>query len=97
MLYTGIPVEPMSSTTSFPLSPQPLPPEKRELAAATASMSRHWTPASESAARIAERHSSVTDFSGNFPNGCMPTPRTATSLMLRTLRFYGVRLEAAVT
>src|SRR3990172_8012880 len=38
-------------------------------------------PASLSAASTASRHSWVTDLSSNFPQGCMPTPRTATSLM----------------
>ncbi len=55
--------------TSLPFRPQPLPPEKRELAAAIASISRHWTPASFSAAAIASRHNWVTDLSSNFPQG----------------------------
>src|SRR5574338_450232 len=57
-----MPVEPRSSTTSLPFRPQPLPPEKRELAAVTASTWRHDTPASASAMSTACRHSSVTDF-----------------------------------
>src|SRR5262245_40612846 len=71
----------MSSTTSLPLSPQPRPPEKRELAAATAWISRHATPASFSAASTAWRQSCVTDLSSNLPQGCIPRPMTATSLM----------------
>jgi hypothetical protein len=74
------------STTSLPFSPQPLPPEKRELAADTASISRQSTPASARAASTASRHILVTDLSGNFPQGCIPNPRTATSLIERTLR-----------
>src|SRR3990172_4486305 len=88
-----MPVRPISSTTSFPLSPQPLPPEKRELAAATAWISRQATPASASAASTASRHNWVTDLPSNFPQGCMPTPSTATSL-IETYRSYSVPLVA---
>jgi hypothetical protein len=71
---------------SFPFRPHPLPPEKRELAAATASISLHATPASSSAASTAVRHICVSDLSANFPQGCIPRPTAATSLMLPLLR-----------
>src|SRR6185369_2401885 len=76
-----MPVAPISSTTSLPFRPQPRPPEKRELAAATAWTSRHETAASFSAASTACRQSCVTDLSSNLPQGCIPRPMTATSLM----------------
>src|SRR6185369_14480199 len=76
-----MPVAPISSTTSLPFRPQPRPPEKRELAAATAWISRHATPASFSAASTASRQSCVTDLLSNLPQGCIPRPMTATSLM----------------
>src|SRR3990172_11633747 len=88
-----MPVRPISSTTSFPLSPQPLPPEKRELAAATAWISRQATPASARDASTASRHNWVTDLPSNLPQGCMPTPMTATSL-IETYRSYSVPLVA---
>src|SRR6185436_7871830 len=80
-----MPVAPMSSMTSLPFRPQPRPPEKRELAAATASISRHATPASFNAASTATRQSCCTDFSANLPQGCIPRPTTATSRMARSL------------
>ena len=57
-----------------------------ELAAATAWIWRHDTPASCSAASTALRQSSVTDLlpttaSPVLPKRCMPTPRTTTSCM----------------
>ena len=80
---------PVSSTTSLPFRPQPLPPEKRELAAQTAWICFHGTPASASAASIACRHSAVTGLlptmsSPVLPKRCRPTPRTATSCMSLT-------------
>src|SRR5512134_3364137 len=77
-----MPVAPMSSMTSLPFRPQPRPPEKRELAAATASISRHATPASFNAASTATRQSCWTDLSANLPHGCIPRPMTATSRMI---------------
>src|SRR4030042_3209530 len=83
-LYTGTPVDPLAATLSFPYRPHPLPPEKRELAAATASISLQATPASSSAASTAVRHICVSDLSANFPQGCIPRPTAATSLMPRS-------------
>src|SRR5574341_2021550 len=77
----GTPVIPMSIPTSLPFKPQPKPPEKRELPAATLWISRHPTPASFNASSIASRHIRLSGFSSNFPHGCMPTPMTATSLI----------------
>jgi hypothetical protein len=79
-----------SSTTSLPFRPQPLPPEKRELAAATAWIWRHDTPAScsaavdRAAAQLGDRLVADDRIAG-LAEAVQPTPSTATSCMEVTL------------
>src|SRR3989442_6507235 len=74
--WTGMPVSP----TSF-MARVPLMTGAKMYPTYAAWTSRNESPASRSAARPASRPMSAFDRSGNMPNRCMPTPRTATSFI----------------
>src|ERR1700757_4538512 len=70
----GIPVSPTMPTIASGLATVQLPPTANW-------MSFHSTPASASASRIASAAISIADLPSKRPNGCKPTPMTATSFM----------------
>src|SRR6516165_11253228 len=70
----GIPVRPTMPTIASGLATVQLPPTANW-------MSFQSTPASASARRIASAPISIADLPSNRPNGCRPTPITATSFI----------------
>src|SRR5215212_9557857 len=78
-LVKGMPESPTMPTIASGLATVQLPPEANWT-------SRHSTPASATAAKIASTPISIADLPSNRPNGCSPTPMMATSFMRRVYR-----------